>query len=129
MDIQGMNVHEFIIGDAGYTTSQNIFVPQSGQRLSPMFQSYNFKYYSTRTCIKRAFGILDGVWRILKKPITHVHLQNISSLIVACCILHNIVIDRNNIVDEGLVIWGHHDEGYTEIVDRTAPENEAGQCN
>ena len=55
------------------------------------------------------------------------HLQKIPSLIVAYCIFHNIVIDRNDIIDEGLVLWGHHDEGYTEIVDRTAPEDEAGQ--
>ena len=75
----------------------------------------------TRMCVERAFGILKGVWRILKKPMTHICLQKLPSLIVACCILHNIVLDRNNIkVYEGLVLWGHHDEGYTEIVDRTA---------
>ena len=77
-------------------------------------------------CVEYAFGILKRVWRILKKPMTHVDLQKIPSLIVACCILHNIVIDRIDIIDEGLVLWGHHDEGYTEIVDRTAPQDEAG---
>ena len=82
-----------------------------------MFQSYNFKHSSTRMCLERAFDILKGLWKTLKKPMTHVHLQKIPSLIVACCILHNIVIDRNDIIDEG----------YTEIVDRTAPEDEAGQ--
>jgi hypothetical protein len=104
-----------------------MLVPRSGQRLSPMFESYNFKHSSTRMCVERAFGILKGVWRILKKPMTHVHLQNIPSLIVACCILHNIIIDRNDILDESLVLWGHHDERYTESVDRTVPEDEVGQ--
>ena len=33
----------------------------------------------------------------------------------------------DDIIDDGLVLWGHHDEGYTEIVDRTTPEEEAGQ--
>ena len=127
MDIQGVDVHEFIIGDAGYTASRNMLVPRSGQRLSPMFESYNFKHSSTRMCVERAFGILKGVWRVLKTPMIHVHLQNIPSFIVAYCILHNIVIDRNDIIDEGLVLWDHHDEGYTESVDRTTPDHEAGQ--
>ena len=49
-----------------------------------------------------------------KKTVTQIDLQKIPSLIVACCILHNIVIDMSDIIDEGLVLWGLHDE----IVDR-----------
>jgi hypothetical protein len=127
MDIQGVDIHEFIIGDAGYTASRNMFVPRSGQQLSPMFKSYNFKHSSTRMCVERAFCILKGVWRILKKPMTHVHLQNIPLLVVACCILHNIIIDRIDIIDEDLVLWDHHNEEYTESVNGTATEDKVGQ--
>jgi hypothetical protein len=117
MNIQGVDVHEFIIGYAGYTASRDMLVPRSGQQLSLMFESYNFKHSSIRMCVDCAFGILKGVWRILKKPMTHIHLQNIHSLIVACCILYNIVIDRIDSIDEGLLFCGHHDEEYTESVD------------
>lgn len=58
---------------------------------------------------------------------THVDLRKLPSLIVTWCNLHNIVIDRNDIIDEGLLFWSHYDEKYTEIVDRTALEVEAGQ--
>lgn len=76
-------------------------------------------------CVERAFGYLKGVWSILKKPMTHVHLQKIPSLIVVCCILHNVVIYRNDIFYEGLVLWDHNDEKHTEIKDRTPSEDKA----
>lgn len=110
INIRGVDVYEFIIGDTRYMISQHMFVPRSGQRLSSMFQLYNFKHSSTRMCVEHAFGILQGVWRILKRPMTHVHLQNVSSLIITCCILHNIVIDINEIIDKSLLFWGYHDE-------------------
>ena len=61
MHIHGVDVYEFIIGNAEYIVSQNMFVSWSGQQLSPMFQSYNLKYSSIRICIKYAFGILKEV--------------------------------------------------------------------
>ena len=73
--------------------------------------------YVCRTCIWYFERSLENP---KKTNDTHIPSE-VLSLIVACCILHNIVLDRNNIkVYEGLVLWGHHDEGYTEIVDRTA---------
>ena len=58
---------------------------------------------------------------------TKVDLQKIPSLIIVCCILYNIIINWNNIIDEDLILFYHHDKGYTVIIDRTTPEDEFGQ--
>jgi hypothetical protein len=57
----------------------------------------------------------------------NIDLQKIPSLIVTYCVLHNIVINVNHIIDEVLGLKDHHDEGYTAIVDHTAPEDKVGQ--
>lgn len=54
-------------------------------------------------------------------------LQSKPALIMACCILHNIGIDNIDIIDECLVLWNNHDEGYTKLLDHTTPEDKARQ--
>ena len=91
-----------------------------------MFQLYNFKHYSTRICVERAFGFETNL-KNPKKTMTKVDLQKIPLLIVVCYILHKIIINKNNIIDEDLILFYHHDEGYTVMIDRTTPEDEFGQ--
>lgn len=46
---------------------------------------------------------------------------------MACCILYNISVNKIKIIDEKQVIWDHLDEGYIELVNRSALYEEAGQ--
>ena len=53
------------------------------------------------------------------------HLPTFPSLIVACVLLHNIILNTKDEVDETLVLWGHHDEGYRQQLSRVPPTNES----
>ncbi|KAK4882485.1 hypothetical protein RN001_005804 [Aquatica leii] len=58
-------------------------------------KNYNYKHSSTRVYIEQSFAFLKGRFRILK----HVNVYNtafISKIIVACCVLHNICIQKND---------------------------------
>ena len=61
IDIQGVNVYEFIIGDAVYMVNKNMLAPRLRQRLLLTFLSYNLKHSSTRMCVERAFDFLKKI--------------------------------------------------------------------
>lgn len=61
-------------------------------------KQFNFKHSSTRVYIEQAFGLLKGRFRILK----HVNIYRtelIPTLIVACCVLHNICMQRGDSIE------------------------------
>ncbi|MCO5571393.1 hypothetical protein L7F22_025133 [Adiantum nelumboides] len=57
---------------------------------------------STRIIVERAFGRLKGAWQKLKGTISSLDVSKLPSLIYACCILHNMVVDIgvDNLVHE-----------------------------
>ena len=52
---------------------------------------FNTILSKARVVVERAFGILKGRWRCLRKEL-EVDTNNVSKIVVACCILHNICI-------------------------------------
>lgn len=45
---------------------------------------------------------------------------------MTCCLIYNIVIDKNDVIDEIVVLWGHHDLGYKQVV-KNLPQNDGEQ--
>jgi len=54
-------------------------------------------------------------------------LKKILTLIFCFCILHNIIIDKNEEIDKSIVLWGHHDQVYRQQVVKDPPQNDAEQ--
>ena len=102
-----------------------MLVPLPERNLHGMYKSYNYKQSSTRIIVERAFGRLKGVWRILYKPIWHPHEAFVPKLNYACCILHNILLEHNDVVDEDIPLPGHHDEGRRQQISRHVITDEA----
>ena len=123
--IQGIWIPELIIGDAGYTQSEWMLVPLPGRNLHGLHESYNHKHSSTRIIVERAFGRLKGVWRILYKPMWSPNEAMVPKLIYVCCILHNILLEFNDTIDEDVPLSGHHDEGRRQQISRHVITNEA----
>jgi hypothetical protein len=61
-------------------------------------------------CVERLFGILKRVWCILKRTMHMVDISMVPRIIYCRCILHNIILDRPDDVNEELPLVGHHDE-------------------
>jgi hypothetical protein len=123
--IQGIPIPELLIGDAGYTQDTYMLLPLPGYRLAPMFDQYNFKHSSTRMAVERSFGILKGVWQILKRPMHMPNGATVPNIMHAACILHNIMLDRVDRPDDELSLARHHDKGYRQQISRRVITDEA----
>ena len=82
-----------LVGDIVYPCRPWMLAPFKGHKdgLSPEEYHWNYVQSSTCMCIKRAFGMLKGRWRILLKRVD-VHLRNVPELVTTCLVLHNICI-------------------------------------
>jgi hypothetical protein len=79
--------------------------------LRDVYEDYNHKQISTRIVVEQAFGRLKGVWRVLHCPIWNPDEKLVPKLIYVCCLLHNIILEHNDIVDDSVPLIGHHDGG------------------
>jgi hypothetical protein len=59
---------------------------------------YNYCHSKTRIVVERAFGILKNRWRILLRKVDQKSDSNIENVIVACMVLHNLLIELGDTV-------------------------------
>ena len=90
--INGIFIEEYIIGDAGYPLTVNMMIPFPGHEstLSGEQKIYNFRHSSTRMAVERAFGRLKTFFQILKNTYNRPNMNQLPTIVLACCILHNI---------------------------------------
>lgn len=109
----------FIIGDSAYPLLRWL-IPlfRDNGYLTPQQTEFNYLHSSTRMAVEKAFGLLKGRFRRLKF-LELQDMQFISELITACCILHNICVDKGNPYDfDEEVVEGNIDEIFqNEIID------------
>lgn len=88
-----------ILADSAYRNTNYVLTPfRDNGHLTQLQKQYNYKHSATRVYIEQSFGLLKGRFRILK----HVNIYNmklIPPLVLACCVLHNICMLKNDIVD------------------------------
>lgn len=87
---------EFVIGDTAYPLRKHLMFPypQSEAINKSNKREFNAMLSASRVSIERAFGLLVAMWRFLAFYIYIVDQVDINDIISACCILHNICIDR-----------------------------------
>jgi hypothetical protein len=91
----GRGMH--LVGDAGYTLTSMMIIPYDiTEDMERDERRFNYFHSTTRICVERAFGLLKGRWRILKRPLNMKSTESIGRTIVACMVLHNLVIDVND---------------------------------
>jgi hypothetical protein len=87
----------YFVGDAAYNLSERLLVPFTGsQREDPDKDAFNFYLSQLRIRIEMAFGRLVNKWRILKTKL-ECDLTRNAEIIMCCAILHNYVINADNI--------------------------------
>jgi len=91
------NMH--LIGDSAYPLMINLMTPfRDNSHLTREQSTYNVKLSSIRSIIERTFGLLKGKFRRLKYlDIATPALGNTIIIIAAACVIHNFLIDRNEI--------------------------------
>ncbi|KAL2085970.1 hypothetical protein ACEWY4_019290 [Coilia grayii] len=90
MNISGVNVGYYLIGDPAYPIQSWLMKPFSDTgRLTPVQHTYNYRLSSARSVVETAFGRLKGRWRCLLKR-NDCKLELCKKMTVTCCVLHNI---------------------------------------
>ncbi|XP_066589412.1 putative nuclease HARBI1 [Prorops nasuta] len=88
------NTH--LLGDSAYPCERYLLKPFSDNgHLTDIQKNFNKKLSSTRMTIEKAFGLLKARFRKLKYVYMY-RTDMIPLVILSCCILHNICIDKDD---------------------------------
>ncbi|XP_067207746.1 putative nuclease HARBI1 isoform X1 [Linepithema humile] len=94
-----------LIGDAAYTLQKHVLVPyRNNGHLTAAQINYNTRLSSARVMIERAIGLLKGRFRSLLDKLYMKRTDLIPQYIITCCVLHNICILNNDLIDDVIII-------------------------
>lgn len=98
----GLCGNDHIVGDGGYPLTRWLLTPyRDNGNLTPDQRNYNHLLSSNRVVIERAFGLLKGRFRRLKYLAT-AEIETALTIIMACCVIHNVCILQSDAVEEFL---------------------------
>jgi nuclease HARBI1 len=84
-----------LLGDSGYPLEPWLMIPYE-EECTPDEQRFNVRHRVARCGVERTFGVLKGRWRCLSKQrVLYYHSEKAAHIVQACCVLHNICIERN----------------------------------
>ncbi|XP_027349958.1 protein ANTAGONIST OF LIKE HETEROCHROMATIN PROTEIN 1 [Abrus precatorius] len=107
-------VREYVVGGYSYPLLPWLMTPYENNATSVSQSTFNHKHGAARLLAVRAFSLLKGSWRILSKVMWRPDKRKLPSIILTCCLLHNIIIDFGDILHQNVALSGHHDSGYQE---------------
>lgn len=94
-----------LIGDAAYKILKTLLVPyKDNGHLTEKQKNYNYCLSSTRMVVERSIGLLKGRFRILLDRLPMRRIDLIPKYIMACCVLHNICIMRNDMIEIPIIV-------------------------
>lgn len=89
-----------LLGDAAYPLREYLLTPYKDYgNLSRKDRNYNLRHSQTRVKIENSFSNLKGRFRQLTR-LDFFHVERMCKFVLACCTLHNICIDQNDIYDD-----------------------------
>ncbi|KAJ6829588.1 protein ANTAGONIST OF LIKE HETEROCHROMATIN PROTEIN 1 [Iris pallida] len=114
MSAERAEIREFIVGDCAYPLLPWLMTPYEGKGLSASMASFNAAHKAAVSLASRALSQLKGSWRILHKVMWRPDKHKLPSIILVCCLLHNIIIDCGDELHSDVALSDHHDPGYKE---------------
>ncbi|XBI43854.1 hypothetical protein VPH35_108572 [Triticum aestivum] len=95
--LDGPEVGEYIIGDAGYPLLPWLLTPYQEEDLSDSKAEFNRRHSAATTCALKALARLKDTWKCLQgEAWWPANVKTRSRMIYACCRLHNIVIEMED---------------------------------
>ncbi|GMG98233.1 hypothetical protein Nepgr_000073 [Nepenthes gracilis] len=120
----GSEVREYIVGDSGFPLLPWLISPYPGKDLPASKGEFNRRHFATRMVAQRALARLKEMWKIIQGVMWRPDRHRLPRIILVCCLLHNIVIEMEDEVQDEMSLSHHHDLGYRqqicEFVDETA---------
>jgi DDE superfamily endonuclease len=107
-------IREFIVGDTGFPLLPWLMTPFEGKNLSGPCEEFNSRIVAIRLVATKALARLKGSWRILHKVMWRPDKHKLPSIVLVCCLLHNIIIDNGDELCDDVALPDHHDVGYKE---------------
>lgn len=121
---KGTELREYIVGDAGFPLQPWLLTPYQGKVLSDLQAEFNKRHSATRLVAQMALARLKEMWRIIHGVMWMPDKNRLPRIVLACCLLHNIVIDMEDETLDEIPLFHHHDSGYRQqscnYVDKTA---------
>eukprot|EP01018_Ginkgo_biloba_P020532 Gb_33567 [translate_table: standard] len=108
----GSQIREYIVGDMGYPLLPWLITPYQGKDLSPSKLAFNAKHLATRMVAEHALARFKGTWRIVDGVMWRPDKHKLPRIILVCCLLHNIIIDLGDELQQDLPLSHHHDAAY-----------------
>ncbi|VAI53673.1 unnamed protein product [Triticum turgidum subsp. durum] len=94
--LDGSEVGEYIIGDAGYPLLPWLLTPYPEKDLSDSKAEFNRRHFSAATCARKALARFKDTWKYLQSAMPCPVNLDAGKTVYACCTLHNIVIEMED---------------------------------
>jgi len=111
---ENAEIREYIAGDSCYPLLPWLMTPYEGKNLSVPMLNFNARQKAAGLLGTNALTRLKGSWRILHKVMWRPDKNKLPSIILVCCLLHNILIDCKDELLPTVELPNHHDIGYSE---------------
>ncbi|CAA7394807.1 unnamed protein product [Spirodela intermedia] len=106
-------LREYIVGDLSYPLLPWLMTPYEEGGAAAAAVAFNVRHRTVRQLAPMAFARLKGAWRILHKVMWRPDKHKLPSIILVCCLLHNIMVDGGDKLQEGVPLEDHYG-GYEE---------------
>jgi len=94
-----------LLGDAAYCLTKYVMVPfKDNGHLSERQINFNKRLSSARMIVERSLGLLKGRFRSILDTLPMQRTDLIPKYIIVCCILHNICLLQNDVIDIPIII-------------------------
>ncbi|KAL3732181.1 hypothetical protein ACJRO7_028938 [Eucalyptus globulus] len=113
---EGAEIREYIVGDAGFPLLPWLLTPYKGKGLSDHQLAFNKRHHATRLVARRALVRLKDMWKIIEGVLWMPDRNKLPRIIFVCCLLHNIIIDMEDEVQDEMPLSHDHDPGYRQQI-------------
>ncbi|KAF9413692.1 hypothetical protein HW555_008138 [Spodoptera exigua] len=105
-DVTAALNHQVVLSDSGYAQRGYMMTPIVDAPVGSPEEYYTKLHCSARNTVERTIGVLKNRWRcLLGHRVLHYHPDVAAKIINACCVFHNICINRigfdENIANDG----------------------------
>lgn len=110
--LDGSKVREYVVGGSGYQLLPYLITPYEGKEFSEPRSEFNRQLIAAAGVAESALARLKDSWRIIRGVMWRPDRHRLPRIILVCCLLHNIVIDKEDEVQDMTTVSHHRESGW-----------------